>query len=105
VTTGPVHGTLVGPNHSPKISVNWPVTITVADAAGHPLDGTVTINFTFAGQVVGHDTPPTHALKNGRFRENLKFPPQSLGEPISMQAVVHTGKGSITLTWPVKTTR
>jgi hypothetical protein len=105
VTTGPVHGTLVGANHSPKINVKWPYTVTVTDAAGHPLDGTVAINFTFGGEVVGRDTPPTHPLKSGRWHDNLKFPAQSLGEPLSLQAVVHTSSGSITLSWPVTTTR
>ena len=105
VSTGPVHGTLVGANHAPKINVKWPYAVTVADVAGQPLDGTVTINFTFGGQVVGHDTPPTHKLANGRWHDNLKFPPQSLGEPISLQAVIDTSKGSITLAWPVTTTR
>ena len=105
VTTGPVHGSLIAASHTPKINTNWPYTVTVTDAAGHPLDGTVTINFTFGGQVVGHDTPPTHPLKNGRWHDNLKFPPPSLGEPLSVQAVVHTSKGSITLSWPVTTRR
>lgn len=100
-----IRGKLVGANHAPKVNVNWPYTVTVTDAAGHPLSGTVTIQFTFAGQVVGHDTPPTHPLRNGRWHDNLKFPPQSLGEPISLQAVVHTPQGSTTLDWPVKTTR
>lgn len=101
VTTGPVRGKLVGANHAPKINTNWPYTVTVADAAGHPLDGTVEIEFTFGGQVVGRDTPPTHPLKNGHWHDNLKFPPQSLGEPIALQVVAHTAKGSITLSWPV----
>jgi hypothetical protein len=105
VTTGPVHGALVGANHSPKIGAKWPYTVSVTDAAGQPLDGTVAINFTFGGEVVGHDTPPTHPLKNGHWHDNLKFPAQSLGQPLSLQAVVHTSKGSITLSWPVTTTR
>ena len=100
-----IRGKLVGANHAPKVNVNWPYTVTVTDADGHPLNGTVTIQFTFAGQVVGRDTPPTHPLRNGRWHDNLKFPPQSLGQPISLQAVVRTPRGSITLDWPVKTTR
>jgi hypothetical protein len=96
-----VIGKLVGANHSPKVGVNWPYTVTVTDSSGHPLNGTVDIEFTFAGQVVGHDTPPTHPIKDGHWHDNLKFPPQSVGEPIALQAVAHTAKGSITLRWPV----
>ncbi len=101
----PVHGRLVGANHSPTVGVNWPYTVTVTDAAGHPLNGTVTIEFTFGGQVVGRDTPPTHPLTNGRWHDNLKFPAAALGEPIDLQAVVHTHLGSITVDWPVTATR
>jgi hypothetical protein len=97
----PIRGKLVGANHSPKVNVNWPYTVTVTDASGHPLNGTVDIEFTFAGQIVGRDTPPTHPVKNGRWHDNLKFPPQAAGEPIALQAVVHTPKGSIALVWPV----
>ena len=97
----PLRGKLVGANHAPKVNVNWPYTVTVTDASGHPVSGTVDIEFTFAGQVVGHDKPPTHPLKNGRWHDNLKFPPQAVGEPIALQAVVHSPKGSIALVWAV----
>lgn len=105
VTTGPVHGKLTGDNHAPKLKANWFYTVTATDANGHPLDGTVVTEFAFGGQVVGRETPPTHKLVNGRLRDRINFPPQSLGEPLAVQTVVHTPQGSITLTWPVTPTK
>lgn len=101
VTNGPVRGTLTAANHAPTVNQQWPYSVHVTDAAGHPESGTVDIEFTYSGQVVGHDTPPTHQLTNGTWKDNLKFPPTSVGQPLSVQAVAHTPSGSITLDWPV----
>jgi hypothetical protein len=105
VSTGPVRGKLVGDNHAPKLKQNWFYTVTVTDASGHPLNGTVVTEFTFGGQVVGRETPPVHKLSGGRLHDNIQFPPQSLGEPLAVQTVVHTSRGSITLSWPVTPTK
>jgi hypothetical protein len=102
VRTGPVHGTLRGANHDPVVKRNWTYSVTATDASGHPLSGTVDIQFVYGGQVVGRDTPPTHPLKNGRWHDNLEFPPASVGVPLTFQAVVHTSVGSITLNWPIE---
>jgi hypothetical protein len=105
VTVGPVRGTLKGDNHAPKLKQNWFYTVTVTDASGHPLGGTVVTEFTFGGQVVGRETPPTHKLTNGRLHDRINFPPPSLGQPLAVQTVVRTPKGSITLSWPVTPTK
>jgi hypothetical protein len=105
VTTGPVRGKLVGDNHAPKLKANWFYTVTVTDASGHPLNGTVVTEFTFGGQVVGRETPPTHKLTGGRLRDRINFPPPSVGQALAVQTVVHTPKGSITLSWPVTPTK
>jgi hypothetical protein len=55
--------------------------------------------------VVGHDTPPTHPLRNGTWRSILTFPKQAIGQPLTFRALVHTDQGSITLDWPVTVTR
>ena len=105
LTTGPVRGRLIGESHSPKIKTNWVYTVTVTDPSGHPLSGTVVTEFTFGGQVVGRETPPTHKLTGGRLHDTIQFPAPSLGQPLAVQTVVHTPKGSITLSWPVTPTR
>jgi hypothetical protein len=105
ITTGPVRGKLVGESHAPKIKQKWVYTVTVTDPNGHPLSGSVVTEFTFGGQVVGRETPPTHRLSGGKLRDTITFPPPSLGEPITLQTVVHTPEGSIALIWPVTPTR
>jgi hypothetical protein len=101
VTRGPVHATFTAPNHNPKAGSAWPYSVHVTDAAAHPLSGTVRIQFTFGGQVVGTDKPPVHPVKNGQWHDNLTFPKAAVGQPITLQAVVHTSAGSVTLNWPV----
>jgi hypothetical protein len=97
-----VRGTLVGQNHTPTVGKKWPYSVTVTDSAGHPLNGKVDIEFVFAGQVVGRDTPPTHPVKNGRWHDLLTFPPAAIGQPLTFRAVVHTSAGSVTLNWPIR---
>jgi hypothetical protein len=81
--------------------VNWPYTITATDAHGHPLAGTVLVQFTFGGAVVGRDASGTHHFRNGRWRDTLNFPADALGEPLTLQAVIHTHLGTVMLHWPV----
>jgi hypothetical protein len=101
VSTGAVRASLAADNHAPRVGRPWHYTVKVTDAAGHPLWGTVDIEFAFAGQVVGHDTPPTHPVRNGHWQDNLKFPGAAIGQPLTLQALVHTRLGRVTLNWPV----
>ena len=105
MAAGPVHGTLQAMNHAPKVNQDWPYSVSVTDANGHPLSGTVDIEFVFSGRVVGRDTPPTHPVTNGHWHDYLQFPAQAVGIPLQFQAVVHTHLGSITLDWPVTVSR
>ena len=96
-----MHAVLHAPNHAPKAGKPWRYSIVVTDAAGHPLSGIIDVQFTFAGQVVGKDIPPTHKFTQGAFQEVLTFPARAVGEPISLQLVIHTTEGSTTVNWPV----
>lgn len=102
VYTRPLHVTLAGENHHPTANKKWFYTVTATDAKGKPLSGRVDTEFAFQGTVVGHETPPVHALKHGRLHDGVTFPARAVGEPISIQVVVHTSIGSVTLDWPVK---
>lgn len=102
VTSGPVRGTLRAQNHAPKVNKPWVYSVHVTDAGGHPLAGTVEIEFVYGDQVVGRDTPPTHPVTAGRWHDRLTFPAPAVGMPLTFRAVVHTRAGTITLDWPVK---
>lgn len=99
VSTGAVRATLHGANHAPVAGTDWVYSVHATDAAGQPLSGTVETEFTFGGQVVGHETPPTHPLKRGVLTDTLTWPKEAVGQPLNLQTVVHTGKGSVTLDW------
>ena len=101
VTAGPVHATLTAGSHTPSANKLFYYSVRVTDASGRPLDGTVDTEFAFSGVVVGRETPPTHRLKNGALRDGVTFPKQSVGQPLELQTVIHTSRGSVTLDWPV----
>lgn len=103
VNTGPVHGRIIGQNYYPVAGRHWTFKVTVTDRHGRPLSGTLNVEFTLGGAVVGHDTPRTVAFHNGHWGEYLIFPKrQEVGlHGFAVQVVVHTKSGSITLVWPV----
>ncbi len=104
VTTGPVHGRIIGHSYYPVAGQHWTFNVTVTDRHGNPLSGTLNVEFTLDGSVVGHDTPPSDSFHNGHWGEYLIFPPkrQEVGlKGFAVQVVVHTKDGSITLVWPV----
>jgi len=45
-----MRGTLTGDNHAPVVNKVWRYSLTVTDASGRPLSGTVHIEFVSAGQ-------------------------------------------------------
>jgi hypothetical protein len=105
ITTGGIHATLTADSHAPVVNTLFSYTVSVADATGRPLAGTVDTEFAFSGVVVGAEVPPTHPLKNGLLHDSVTFPSTSLGQPLELQTVVHTSKGSVTLDWPVMSKR
>jgi hypothetical protein len=101
----PVRATFVGENHAPLINRLWSYSVSVTDARGTPLSGTVDTEFVFNGTVVGHETPPVHPLTHGHLTDTVTFPAQGAGVPLVVQVVIHTQLGSVTLDWSVKPRR
>jgi hypothetical protein len=97
-----VRAALRGADHAPVVKRKWAYSVVATDASGHPLTGTVEVQFVYGGQVVGRDRPPTHRLTNGRWHDNLRYPPAAVGIPLTLQTVVRTPAGTATLNWPVK---
>jgi hypothetical protein len=104
VSAGALRGTLSGENHRPTVNKPWRYAITVSNAAGQRLSGTVALEFLFAGQVVAH-VPPNHLIANGLWQSTLKLPVASVGYPLTLRAIAHTTAGSITLNWPITVRR
>jgi hypothetical protein len=100
-----VRASLRAPNHTPTAKKLWPYSVKVTDPSGKPLSGTVDTEFLFGSQVVGHEAPPTHPLKNGALRDAVTWPAQAVGEPLALRVVVHTSQRTITLDWPVSVKR
>ena len=100
-----MHATLVGENHAPKVGQEWHYTVRAADASGRPLTGTVETEFVLGGQVVGRETPATHALRHGVLHDSVQFPAQAVGYPLALRAVVRSTAGTVALDWSVTVTR
>lgn len=92
--------------HTPKANANWPVKIHVADAAGKPVSGTLRMQVLFAGAVVGQ-------IDNGRVYEfhgtwqekpgnEIVWPPDSVGHPLTFQAVVTVGGKTRKANWAIR---
>ncbi len=101
VTSGPVHATLRGENHTPTAGKKWSYTVTATSSSGKPLTGIVETEFAFAGVVVGHESPPVHKLKHGVLHDKVTFPSSSVGHPLTLVTVIRTSAGSVALGWPV----
>lgn len=99
--TSRLRATLIGANHDPVAGKGWAYSVHVTDPSGRGLSGSVKIEFTFEGQVVGTDTPPVHPIRNGLWHDTLTFPGAAAGHPLALVAVVKTPAGSATLSWPV----
>jgi hypothetical protein len=91
-----------GQDHSPKISHKWEYFVEATNPNGQPLAGKVLTEFLFSGTVEGKEVPPYHNLAGGKLANKVTFPPDSLSVPLTVQVIVTTKYGSLTLDWPVK---
>jgi hypothetical protein len=102
-SSGQMRAELHGENHTPKIGVGWAYEVEATNAQGQPLNGTVLAQFLYNGSVVGHQSPPTLPLTNGRMSyAKDTFPAESKGIPLTFEVVVTTSLGKVTLNWPVQ---
>lgn len=98
---GPVRALLTGENHDPTAKKVWAYTVHVFSPSGAPLSGTITTDFALNGEVVGHETPPTHKVVRGYVHDTITFPKEAVGHPIDLQVVVHSEGHSFTLDWAI----
>ncbi len=92
-------------NHTPIAGKRWPIELTVTRGRER-LSGTVRYQFMFAGVVVR--TQPQHgafSFRRGIYRDELIFPKQSLGEPLTLRFLVKTRYGTEHADWALETRR
>ena len=89
-------------NHTPTVNVKWPVELTVTKG-GAKLSGTVVYEFLFSGTVVA--VRPQHGaykFKNGVYRDELLFTPDSKGQQLTLRFVVKTRYGTQRVDWKIQ---
>jgi hypothetical protein len=90
---------LHAPNHSPTAGKKWPITVT-ATRGRTKLGGSVRYQFLFGGQVVS--SQPGHSFRHGVYHDNLLFPADAVGEPLTLRVIVKTKFGTADLNWAVE---
>jgi hypothetical protein len=94
---------LQAPSSEPKSGGKWPITVTAQNASGKPVNGTVSYAFLFGGAVVARR--PGGQMKNGIYHDQLEFPAQALGYPLTLEVIVEGEGGRGTTTRAVKVER
>jgi hypothetical protein len=87
------------PNHTPTVNRKWPITIDVTRAR-LKLSGSVRYQFMFGGTVVSAEKG--HAFKHGIYTDQLLFPADSVGQPLTLRILVTVPKqGTEHMDWRV----
>lgn len=88
------------PNHTPIAGKHWPVTLDVTKGATK-LSGSVRYEFEFDGSVVSHQ--PGHRFTDGVYKDEMTFPADAVGQPLTLVVLVTTKDGTKSVDWAVKT--
>ena len=94
---------LQAPTSEPKASSKWPITVSATSASGRPVNGTVSYAFLFGGAVVAR-RPGGH-MSGGVYHDQLEFPAQALGYPLTLEVIVEGEGARGTTTRAVKVER
>jgi hypothetical protein len=95
----PLHVTIVGQDHTPRVGKKWHYEVTVRNAAGKPVACRIHMQFLLGSFPVGE--VGVHVVKNGFWQEtfgtpgNPPFPASARGQHLILQATV-TAKGYAT---------
>jgi hypothetical protein len=101
-SSGPLKATLSAPNHSPKINVEWPITV-AATLSGKPAHASAIYQFLFGGSPVATQYPHSnkHYMFTGHFSDTLDFPAASVGEPLTLRVVIKDAGHTVNLDWAI----
>jgi hypothetical protein len=99
-SAGPLRAGIVASTHTPVINAKWPLKAT-ATLGGKPARATAEYQFLFGGIVVATQYPRSnkHFTFTGQFSDILVFPPDSEGQPLTLQVVVSSGVNTVRLAW------
>jgi hypothetical protein len=90
-------------NHTPIVGKRWPIELIVTK--GHKkLSGTVRYQWVFAGAVIR--TQPQHGayrFTHGVYQDQLVFPAQAVGQPLTLRFQVRTRYGTEHADWALRT--
>jgi hypothetical protein len=99
---GPLRAAIIPSTHTPKVNAPWPLKVT-ATAHGKPTRASATYRFLFDGLVVSTQYPRfnKHFTFTGQFSDSLVFPPDSAGQPLTLEVVVSSGADTVALGWSI----
>lgn len=104
-SAGALRVTISSPTHHPKVNVGWPVTITVTNAAGKPVAGTLTMDVLFMGAVVGKidNGAVYHVVGSWHERAGnaITWPAASKGEPLTFEVIVKALAQTVRKSWAI----
>jgi len=101
--SGPLSVTFVPSTHTPKVNAKWPLSVT-ATVNGKPAQhATAVYEFLFGGLVVSTQYPRfnKHFKFTGHFSDDLVFPPDSKGEPLTLRVVIKASGHTVNLNWSI----
>ena len=101
-SSGSLTATFAAGGHTPKINQQWQISVT-AKLNGKPVAATALYEFLYAGQLVQAVVPfgARQFSFTGQFADQLKFPPASAGQPLTLRVVVKAKGHTVNLNWSV----
>jgi len=101
-SSGPLLATMVPSTHDPKINAKWPLEVS-ATLDGKPAHAGAEYQFLFGFTVVSTQYPRSNKrfTFTGHFSDNLVFPPDAKGEPLTLQIVIEDAGHTAKLDWAI----
>jgi hypothetical protein len=111
LTAAPFKATLTAGTHHPAINTRWPYVVKVVDAKGKPLRARISVAVV---DPIGGVHPTLYYVSTtryvtnipfrGRFRDAVKWPPESKGYPLTFRVTVKVGTAKKVLKYLVTPT-
>jgi hypothetical protein len=100
--SGPLSATIVPGPHNPKINTHWPLLVT-ATLNGKPAHATARYLYMLGYMVVATRNPfgKSPYRFTGHYKDTFVWPPDSLGQSLTLRVVVTAGGHTVNLDWAV----